>query len=299
MVMVPAQASGNGDGLQSWKAGTDPCYDSWDGVECDGSEMKLDLSDSDYASLTGSAAALAALVVLTQLDLSSTKVTGTLKELAPLVTLADLSLHSTTITGTASDLAPLVKLTSLDLGQTNVTGCGAYCQAHHNIDDCDCPKCTLHCGSYGVCSKSSNGPKCSCNSGFSGSSCETWPPAYTLSGVCARDGPYVKHFEGLYMRSNVECNSAPAYTMSSQGEHYYCKRTIDNNWMFTSNASCSDDRGYISSDTSHLRYIQSSQSEPPKPPSTMTWSENDGGKDSKWYNCASIKVTPKKVVGVS
>ena len=165
------QASGNGNGLNNWKAGTDPCSNpGWAGVRhlvwCDGSGavVTLDLGYDDAAKgLTGHIAALAPLTALTYLDLGGTAVAGDVSGLAPLTALTHLDLGNTAVTGDVSTLAPLkaltelvlalnlkltgaassldplTKLTCLLLYGTAVTGCPAFCAAHNAIGDCECP----------------------------------------------------------------------------------------------------------------------------------------------------------------
>jgi hypothetical protein len=253
----------------------------------------LDLASAE--NVTGDVKGLAALVQLTEIYLGGTKVVGDLQGLAPLVNLTDLFLENTKVTGDLHGLAPLVQLTGMSLELTKVTGdlqglvslvqlerldlvYAEYVTGNVKALDPLLKLVDLHlfgtkvtgCGEY--CKQHPIITQCNCP--------VIWPPAYTLLGVCARNSTYVQRLEGTYTRSETECNSAPMYNLSNQYGHFVLRVTPTQIWLFTAGPiGCSDDRGYIGSggdDTS--------------PSQIRDWSENDGGKDSKWYYCPEIKV---------
>eukprot|EP01051_Picozoa_sp_SAG22_P009381 SAG22_NODE_779_length_7272_cov_146.237418_3_plen_176_part_00 len=139
------KASTNGDGLDSWKAGTDPCGSSaWGGVTCDfcgGAVVSLNLGFGDFGGLSGTISpVLGNLTALTSLDLFRTHLSGTIPDsLGNLTALTTLDLSSTKLSGTLPpSLGNLTALTHFALSSTKVTGCNGFCYAHPAITTCDC-----------------------------------------------------------------------------------------------------------------------------------------------------------------
>jgi hypothetical protein len=169
-VLLDFKESGNGEGLDSWQNGTDPCGSTpWAHVYCDahGAVIHLGYEGEFPDALTGRVGALAPLRTLTYLGLGDgvhqTAVGGALRDLAPLTQLTDLYLWGTAVGGALRDLAPLTKLDTLELSATavvgnaaadlgpltkleylsltacpHVTGCDAFCAAHPNLYSCCC-----------------------------------------------------------------------------------------------------------------------------------------------------------------
>ena len=120
------KASGNGQGLESWINGTDPCGNSsgaqtWAGVTCiDGVETRLNLQ---FTHITGDVAQLSkGLSRLTHLDLRGTGVTGNIGPFGALTQLIVLELYGTGVTGDIASLKKLTQLTDLDVGGTGANG---------------------------------------------------------------------------------------------------------------------------------------------------------------------------------
>ena len=133
------QASTNGKGLNSWKAGTDPCRSNWTGLTCgDGNVIHLDLSGDAFQNLSGTISqAVGNLTALTILRLNGTSLTGTIPpSLGNLTTLTCLDLstplmshdnhrgrYGTQITGTIPEsLGCLTALTHLYLQYVQLSG---------------------------------------------------------------------------------------------------------------------------------------------------------------------------------
>ena len=144
--LLAFKASGNGNGLDGWVSGGDPCADSWAGVCCgDGgweysqdswtcpvggaragasvTGLHLFGTSGPFAGLTGNIGSLAPLgEALVTLDLTLTAVTGDVGGVGGLAGLANLGLSGTAVSGDVSGLGSLSGLVALALGGTAVTG---------------------------------------------------------------------------------------------------------------------------------------------------------------------------------
>eukprot|EP01052_Picozoa_sp_SAG31_P023745 SAG31_NODE_1977_length_6750_cov_4.507442_3_plen_272_part_00 len=152
------QASTNGKGLDSWKAGTNPCANAapgttwgwaWDGVSCARFqdavvELQLvTLGKDEFHELSGTIpSSLGDLTDLMILDLDHLHLSGTIPEsLGRLTALTNLDLDHTHLSGTIPEsLGHLTALTDLELQDTNVTNCGTFCKAHNSTTHCECPQ---------------------------------------------------------------------------------------------------------------------------------------------------------------
>ena len=129
--LLAFKTGGNGAGLESWDAATEPCAAGWNsqslgwvGVQCDaenGNVERLNLC-CDKTGLTGLLGALAPLTTLTYLSLSRTRVSGDVAGLAALTQLRFLGLLHTDAAGDVAGLATLIQLTELALTHTDVGG---------------------------------------------------------------------------------------------------------------------------------------------------------------------------------
>jgi hypothetical protein len=123
--LLAFKASGNGEGLDTWIEGSDPCG-GWEGVTCGGSGAVTQLSINGLlgnpSGLTGDVGQLAALTQLTRMVAYSTQISGDVGQLAALTQLTYLHLQSTQVSGDVGTLAALTRLTYLSVRNTAVTG---------------------------------------------------------------------------------------------------------------------------------------------------------------------------------
>lgn len=121
--LLAFKASGNGQGLDGWRDGGDPCGDggqAWFFLICrDGvvTGMHVHLKE-----LTGDIGRLERLTQLTELSIGGTKVTGDVAQLTGLAKLTVLHVSHTGVSGDVGKLRALTQLTQLYTDYTGVTG---------------------------------------------------------------------------------------------------------------------------------------------------------------------------------